>query len=421
MSSAATYPQDECVTRTLPNGVPVIVDHIPECQVTTVSVWIRSGTRAERPPDAGLTHAVEHMALQYVRSGTTLRAAEQIDVWGGFASGETGTEQCLLYATVPTSRGAAALQLLAEGLTQPFDADVWRAEREVILDESRRAISDPELRAVAEFYLRLYPGQAIGRSPIGDPQRLALAEIGEIEVFRTKTVHSGTVGVVVSGGLDADEASKAAQVLASLPPGSFSWADSASIASTRTEVRLVLPGGATCICVGGAAEPVGSEKRLLDDAALATLVGSAAARLYRRVRSELGLAYLVDGHASHYSDVGCWRAVVTTSHPEPDFVLNAVRATLGSFETEPPDPAAAADARDFVAGRQLLMTETTYERMSGIGFHRFVHDIPWWSRAADIGETFALDVELVSDRAVDLVRDWLVMTSAGHGAVPDAH
>src|SRR5690348_10231981 len=67
-------PERDIQTTTLPNGIKVITEAMPQVRSVSVGVWIASGSRRETAEQNGVSHFIEHMLFK----GTTNRSAEAI-------------------------------------------------------------------------------------------------------------------------------------------------------------------------------------------------------------------------------------------------------------------------------------------------------------------------------------------------------
>jgi predicted Zn-dependent peptidase len=126
----------------LGNGVRYAVLPRPGADVTAVSVWLLAGSRHESAP--GAAHLLEHVVMQSVPPGRTMRVVDEIEASGGDANAMTARDHVVLHARVPTADAGAALGVLAAAATtMAFDGDLVDSERRVVQEELRLAAADP--------------------------------------------------------------------------------------------------------------------------------------------------------------------------------------------------------------------------------------------------------------------------------------
>ena len=68
---------------TLPNGLRVVSDAMPQVKTVSVGIWVDAGARDETPEINGVAHMLEHMAFKGTRRRSALAIAEEIEAVGG--------------------------------------------------------------------------------------------------------------------------------------------------------------------------------------------------------------------------------------------------------------------------------------------------------------------------------------------------
>ncbi|NUT43112.1 MAG: insulinase family protein [Thermoactinospora sp.] len=357
-----------------PGGAPAWLVHRPGAAVTTVSVWLRAGSRHEGPGTAGGTHLLEHVLMQAPLAGGE-RVVDLLEELGGEAHAITGREHLALYARVPTEEAGRALEVLARALAEPdLSADVLEAERKVVREELRLAGSDP-LDVVHDVFFELaYPGHPLGR-PVGG----TLDEVDALELDALRAHHRrflGSAGVVVCGGADPDDLARTLDKgpLASLPPwrpapqAPPEWSGGRETLRLNSDTAGVVIGGG---CDGSPAWPVLME----------VLAGASSALLTEELRNVLGLCYELWAVAAPYRDAGAWRVFLATAPEHADEVV--ARAT--ELLDEPRwTTAQVRRAARRAAALMRLEAEQSLEEVLLYGKHALVPGEPGWTLAAEL-------------------------------------
>jgi zinc protease len=163
---------------TLPNGLTVLLKPDSAAPVSSVQVWVKTGSIHEGAHlGAGLSHYLEHMLFK----GTERRAGRDISATvqahGGYINAYTTFDRTVYYIDVPSDHTAVAIDLLADAvLHSTLPADEAAKEKDVILREIDMCLDDPDQRlsqALFETAFRAHPY----REPI----------IGHREVFAAST------------------------------------------------------------------------------------------------------------------------------------------------------------------------------------------------------------------------------------------
>ena len=146
----------------LPNGLTVLLKPDHSAPVSSVQVWVRTGSIHEGSClGAGLSHFLEHMLFK----GTERRAGREISstvqAHGGYINAYTTFDRTVYYIDLPSEHTAVALDLLADAtLHSTLPAAEVAKEKEVILREIDMCLDDPDQRlsqALFETAFRTHP------------------------------------------------------------------------------------------------------------------------------------------------------------------------------------------------------------------------------------------------------------------------
>lgn len=163
---------------TLPNGLTVVFKEDHSSALTSVQVWVKTGSIHEAENmGSGLSHYLEHMLFK----GTKKRVGREISMLvqgsGGYINAYTTFDRTVYYIDIPSEHAPVALDILSDavfGSTLP--AEEVEKERGVILREIDMCLDDPQQllgQSLFDTAFREHPY----RAPI----------IGYREVFETVT------------------------------------------------------------------------------------------------------------------------------------------------------------------------------------------------------------------------------------------
>ena len=60
-------------TVTLDNGLKIVFEKIPYVRSAAFGIWIKTGTRYEKPEENGVSHFIEHMMFKGTKKRSTKR------------------------------------------------------------------------------------------------------------------------------------------------------------------------------------------------------------------------------------------------------------------------------------------------------------------------------------------------------------
>src|SRR5690349_21615951 len=155
----------------LPNGLVVITETMTHVRSVSVGVWVRNGSRRELAEENGLAHFMEHMVFK----GTERRSAESIaremDSIGGMLDAFTSKEQICFNAKVLDEHLPIALDIIADLVLRPkFDSEDVKKERQVVLEEIKMDLDNPEYLLHEIFTRGFWPEHPLGRPILGTPE-----------------------------------------------------------------------------------------------------------------------------------------------------------------------------------------------------------------------------------------------------------
>lgn len=290
---------------TLPNGMRVVSEAMPQVKTVSVGIWVDAGARDETPEINGVAHMLEHMAFKGTERRTALAIAEEIEAVGGHLNAFTSREQTAYYARVMAGDTGLALDILADILQHSvFDAEEMEREREVIIQEIGQSEDTPDDIIFDHLQETAFPGQPLGRSILGTVERVSAMQRGDLQGFLDRFYHGPSLVLVAAGAVDHDmlvaEAERLFARLRQTPRAKQQDARYGGGGEKRAvrdleqaHVAIALPGLAF------------DDPDYYAMQVYATVLGGGmSSRLFQEVREKRGLAYSVYAYPSSYRDGG---------------------------------------------------------------------------------------------------------------------
>jgi zinc protease len=184
----------------LPNGLTVLLKPDHAAPVSSVQVWVKTGSIHEGAHlGAGLSHYLEHMLFK----GTTRRAGREISATvqahGGYINAYTTFDRTVYYIDVPSSHTAVAIDLLADAvLHSTLPADEVTKEKDVILREIDMCLDDPDQRLSQALFETAYRTHPYRQPIIGHRDVFAACNRDDLlAYYRARYVPNNLVVVIV--------------------------------------------------------------------------------------------------------------------------------------------------------------------------------------------------------------------------------
>lgn len=221
MTLDATY---RIASRTLDNGLRVVVSPSPGLGLVAVNLWYDVGSRHEEPHRQGFAHLFEHLMFQGSRhvepgqhfsllqgNGASLNATTSFDRTNYFESMPAGALDLALWLE------ADRMAFLDDVLTQKnFDNQVA-----VVAQERSQRMDNVPYGTVFEKLLPLVfdAEHPYGHLPIGDMQHLAVATLEEVSAFHARYYMPNNAVLSIVGDVTvADGFARADRYFAAIPP-----------------------------------------------------------------------------------------------------------------------------------------------------------------------------------------------------------
>lgn len=364
---------------TLPSGVRLVTERMPDVRSVSVGFWINSGARDEAPEVAGASHFLEHLLFK----GTARRSAAEIagaleDV-GGDLNAFTSKEYTCFYARCLDRDLPLAVDVLADMITSAnVAAEHVDAERAVVLEEISMHRDTPDDLVHSVFSEALYGNHPLGREVLGTSGTISSVARDDVYAYYRQRYVPDNLVVAVAGNLEHDA------VFDLVTAALADWAPEGPPPTRRLQSleRPARPIG-LCrrpteqahICLGGVAFARDDDRRFAAQVLEQAVGGGMASRLFQEVRERRGLAYSVYSYLSSQAEIGYHAVYAGTAVERVDEVLEVVRGELSRVLRRGLDDRELAAAKGALTGSLILGLEDTGSRMTRLG-RAAVCDLP---------------------------------------------
>lgn len=190
-------------TRTLGNGLRVVVVEDHSVPIVQTGVWYGFGSLGETSGKTGLAHALEHMLFR----GTPEVSAGGLDDitarLGARMNGETNYDYTQFYFEMPADKLDVALFVDADRMAHAsLRASDWAIERSAVLNEIDGDASSPFFNLLARVRAAAFPDQPSGRTPLGNRQDVADATVADIARYYHEWYAPNNATLVVAGDVN---------------------------------------------------------------------------------------------------------------------------------------------------------------------------------------------------------------------------
>jgi len=289
---------------TLPNGLMVATERMPEIATATLGVWVGTGSRHEQPHEHGLSHLIEHMAFKGTARRSARQIAEDIENVGGDINAATSVEYTSYTARVLGENVDVALDVLGDILIHSaFEAGELAREKGVILQEYAAVEDTPDDLIYDAFMETAFAGQAVGRPILGTPDTIKSFDEATIRAFLAREYTPGKMVLAAAGDVEhARIVDLAERLFGAMPAVESREPEAGRYTGGERRIPRKLEQANLVLGLPGLSfkDPNYYAAHLFAH----MLGGGLTSRLWHEVRETRGLAYSIDSFHWPFSDCG---------------------------------------------------------------------------------------------------------------------
>ena len=247
---------------------------------------------------------------------------------GGSANAYTSHEHTVYHARVLREDLPVAIDILADILQHStFDGKELERERQVILQEIAMHQDAPDDLVYDLFHEALFPDQSLGRSILGQPERIEAFTRENVSDYMHTHYHASNLVVSAAGNLSHDtllpeiESAFSSFPIDTAPPHEATRFVGGEIRQTRDLEQLHL-------LLGFDAFSFHDPDYLPLQALSVILGGGMSSRLFQEIREKRGLVYSIQCFANCYDDCGLLGIYAATGEDKAEELSQAVSQEL---------------------------------------------------------------------------------------------
>jgi len=358
----------------------VIVMSQPQAHSISILCSFRDGVAYESEQEWGISHFLEHLNFNGTPQYPSLTAiSSAIEGEGGQLSAYSTRDSTSFWAKVPPWSYRAAFSVLASIISNnDFKDEAVEQEKSIIVQEMERERANARLHNGLSLEDLLLLPHPMGRSPLGDAASIAKHDVSVISQYKKRVYCSSNCSLVIAGAIDQDIARDCALTLScAMHEGEARRKVQGKTGPGKDKRKIhhcEYPGlSQVNIAVGWLIQDPDACLRWLDWSLINTLTGVGfGSLLYRRLREEHRLTYLVTTQLKLYEPSGTFRILLDT---KPEHVKNSIEHITDIFSGLARNGVRKDDferARGQFRGNMTVRTEDTMEYARILGRRIFM-------------------------------------------------
>lgn len=358
----------------LPDGTTLLSEYVPNARSLAVGVWLRAGSRDERPVEDGVAHFVEHLAFKGTRRRDAFEIARSLEAVGGSLDAFTGRELTCYYARVLSESLPLAIDVICDLVSHPlFLEDHIEREKTVVLEEIHGLEDAPEDLVHDLVAARLWQGHPLAGSILGTESSVQSFTPGLVRGFYDRLYRTPGTIVAMAGGYEVKEA------LALL--SSRLELNRAEPVQERTRPVQVGPAlvnynrdvSQEYLCLATYTPPFSDDRRYALQLLSTVLGGGMSSRLFQSIREEAGLAYSVYSYTDFCHDTGIFCNFLAVSPEKARSALERTFMEMEKIRTAGFSEAELDSAKAQIRGGILMGLESLSSRMNRLAKSQVYH------------------------------------------------
>lgn len=400
----------------LPNGLILLSEEMPHLRSISIGIWMKSGSRDEKPEVNGISHFVEHMVFK----GTTTRSAQeiarQVDSIGGNMDAFTGKEVICFNIKVLDEHLPMAIDILSDLVLNPVFAprDITR-EKGVIIEEIKMDEDNPDYLIHEIFTQNFWKDHPLGKPILGTKETVRSFEQEKLLDFYSHHFVPNNIIISAAGNLNHQRfVALIKERFAGLAPVPNGHRQGPPAVTPRIVTRNKKSLEQVQLCIGVPSHPISHEKRYVSYVLNTVLGGGMSSRLFQKVREEQGLVYSIYSDLNPYRDTGCLMVNAGTSLESARKVVDSVLAEFHELKSDAIPEEELRRAKDQLKGNLMLGLESSTSRMSNLARQEMYFD-RFFSLDETIAQIEAVRAEEVAGMANFLFQpDKIAITALGN-------
>ena len=351
--------------RTLPNGLRVVF--VPcEAESVAVGIFVATGSRHERPAEAGISHFIEHMLFKGTPTRRPVDITRAIEGRGGNFNAYTGEESTCYYAHLPSEYLGEAVDILSDMyLNATFPEDEFVREKAVVIEEIKMYADEPDSVAMENLQRGLFPSSPLGSPVAGSPASLGPLRPDDLRRYVDAHYRPDNTAVVVAGAFDPDRAEALlVKALGGFRRGKRPQSKRASAFGRPVrEVSVAKDVNQVQLALGYRTFGIEDRRRYAATVMDAVLGRGMSSRLFQAVREKRGLCYDISSRMQFFQDAGMFVVAAGTDSGRAAQTLATIDRELTRLVDRPVSAAELRRTLDFLVGNFRLAHEKVTSKM----------------------------------------------------------
>ncbi len=353
-------------TKTLDNGIRVIVKRIDGLKSVSAGIFTGVGSAAETSEENGISHFIEHTAFKGTKKRTSYRINWDSDSLGINLNAATGKEYTYYYVQTISEHTAEAFEILADLFVDSvYPEDELVKEKGVVTEEINMYEDTPDDVCTTNLSAAYFgSGTGYGKTILGSKENVARFTRNDILAYKAKYYTTDNIVVSIVGDVYPEEGFALAEKYLSVMPktkrAEFLPRNTKNLSGFVTKTKDIEQAH-LALCYPAVSSK--DDRRHIYSVLNSVLGGSMSSRLFRKVREEMGLCYTVYSYQQSYDDCGDISVYAGLSADKQEEAYEAIISEVKRLKSEGIGAEEFASVREQIKSALVFAQESTTTQM----------------------------------------------------------
>ena len=353
-------------TKTLSNGIRIIVKRIDGLKSVSAGIFVGVGSFAETDNENGISHFIEHTAFKGTHKRTSYQINWDSDSLGITLNAATSKEYTYYYAQTISEHTAEAFEILADLFVDSiYPPDELDKEKGVVTEEINMYEDTPDDVCTTNLSSAYFgDGVGYGKTILGPKANVARFTRDDILSYKKKYYTTDNIVVSVVGDVYPEEAfslvEKYLSVLPKTQRAEFLPHNTKNLSGFTTRTKDIEQAH---LALSFPAVSASDNKRHIYSVLNSVLGGSMSSRLFRRVREEMGLCYTVYSYQQTYRDCGNLSVYAGLTLDKQEEAYEAIMSEVKRLKQDGIGSEEFASVREQIKSSLVFAQESTIAQM----------------------------------------------------------
>src|SRR6516162_6151369 len=190
----------------LPNGLTIVGEISPSARSVAVGFFVKTGARDEAPPEAGVSHFLEHMVFKGTPHRSALEVNYDFDRIGASYNAFTSEENTVFYAAILPEYLAQAVEILADILRPSLRGEDFDMEKKVIIEEIGMYDDQPMWCAYDNAKKAFFADHPLGNSILGTAESITTLTRDQMQAYYDRRYVAANITAAIAGNFNWTDA-----------------------------------------------------------------------------------------------------------------------------------------------------------------------------------------------------------------------